>query len=286
MSKALETLRATQVGQLKNGVPKIIHQTWKTANVPEHWAASSEWARLHPDWLYVLWTDDDIRVYIQTMWPAYTGVFEALPWPIQRVDLWRYFVLRDFGGLYCDLDIVAVKNIDEALSVSGDVFLVPSANSDGVYTNAIMASTRSGEAAKFFTKIIESVKGYQESPSISFASASSRHLEIMESTGPLALTRGSQESPFTSLPKKLWNPYDLSQADLPESQDSPEALVRILPGSSWHATDSTLFSFIFIYKGPIIAITVLFLIYYIIKSEIFKEKFKYVRKRFWRRKLD
>ena len=33
----------------RNGIPKIIHQTWKDENVPEKWRKSpAEWRRLHP----------------------------------------------------------------------------------------------------------------------------------------------------------------------------------------------------------------------------------------------
>lgn len=39
-------------------VPKIIHQTWKSKDVPEQWRAAQASCRdLHPDYEYRLWTD-------------------------------------------------------------------------------------------------------------------------------------------------------------------------------------------------------------------------------------
>ena len=50
-----------EIKHTDSGIPKIIHQTWKTKEVPEKWKKSQEeWQRLHPDWLYILWTDEDI----------------------------------------------------------------------------------------------------------------------------------------------------------------------------------------------------------------------------------
>ena len=41
-------------------VPALIHQTWKTQQVPEKWAkAQQSCIDLHPDYEYKLWTDDD-----------------------------------------------------------------------------------------------------------------------------------------------------------------------------------------------------------------------------------
>ena len=41
-------------------VPAIIHQTWKTTEIPEKWReAQQSCINLHPDYDYRLWTDDD-----------------------------------------------------------------------------------------------------------------------------------------------------------------------------------------------------------------------------------
>jgi len=272
-------------GQVSKGqVPRIIHQTWKTSEVPESWASSQlSWTKLHPDWTYILWTDADIDYYMKTMWPDDYAFFKSLPWTIQRIDVWRYYVLRDFGGIYCDLDIEPIKNI-EAFITNDHIQLVPSANTSGVFTNALMVSRSSNVAKAFWTLLINSVKTYAASHTLSIVSAASRHLEIMESTGPLALTRIADEFewPITVLPKALWNPYDLSMADLPSEQTNEKAIIKLLPGSSWHEADSSMLSFILIYKGPIVAFLLLIVVFYVIKSELVKSKFRRFLRRFHR----
>lgn len=43
-----------------SAVPKIIHQTWKTTQVPAKWAAARQSCiDLHPDYEHRLWTDED-----------------------------------------------------------------------------------------------------------------------------------------------------------------------------------------------------------------------------------
>src|SRR5438105_9445997 len=41
-------------------IPKLIHQTAKTAEIPEKWRVYQKKVRaLHPGWGYRLWTDED-----------------------------------------------------------------------------------------------------------------------------------------------------------------------------------------------------------------------------------
>jgi mannosyltransferase OCH1-like enzyme len=277
LSEALQ--KASEVEPTTN-VPKIIHQTWKTTDVPEAWTSSQiAWKKLHPTWTYILWTDADIDYYMKHNWPDDYVFFKMLPWNIQRVDVWRYYVLRDFGGVYSDLDIEPIKNIESFID-QGHIQLVPSANSAGVFTNAFMISSKSDVSGAFWTLLIEDIIKYVKSYTLSVVSASSRHLEIMESTGPLALTRiaNSFSWPITILPKSRWNPYDLSYADIPNAQTSDHAIVKLLPGSSWHESDSSFFSFLLIYKGPVIVLTILIVLFYVVKSQLVASRFNFLRK--------
>ena len=47
-------------------IPKIIMQTWKNTQVPDHWKRSPESIKQHmSDWQYVLMTDDDNRKFVE-----------------------------------------------------------------------------------------------------------------------------------------------------------------------------------------------------------------------------
>jgi mannosyltransferase OCH1-like enzyme len=47
-------------------IPKIIHQTWKTENVPWKWKLYQKKVKqLHPDWEYKLWTDKNNMEFVK-----------------------------------------------------------------------------------------------------------------------------------------------------------------------------------------------------------------------------
>ena len=95
-------------------IPKIIHQTWVDNNIPDKWKISSMmWQKHHPDWQYILWTDKMIRDYIKLGYPQFLKRFDSYKYNIQRIDMIRYFILKDFGGIYCDLDLYPIQNIEK-----------------------------------------------------------------------------------------------------------------------------------------------------------------------------
>jgi mannosyltransferase OCH1-like enzyme len=53
-----------------------------------------------------LWTDKKSREFIAAEYPWFLETFDGYPYPIQRADAIRYFVLHHFGGIYIDLDDV------------------------------------------------------------------------------------------------------------------------------------------------------------------------------------
>lgn len=108
-------------------IPKIIHQTYKTEDIPEIWREPQRSClELHPDYEYKvgsipllgaktmkltgcapqLWTDEKAREFIAKEYPWFLETFDNYPYPIQRADSIRYFVLSHYGGVYLDLDDV------------------------------------------------------------------------------------------------------------------------------------------------------------------------------------
>ncbi|KAI9208645.1 nucleotide-diphospho-sugar transferase [Polychytrium aggregatum] len=94
-------------------IPQIIHQSWKTSELPkrfEKWA--NTWKRHHPTWTYVLWTDDMNRRLIETSFPWFLDLYDALPKNINRADASRYFYMYKYGGVYADLDMECLRAMD------------------------------------------------------------------------------------------------------------------------------------------------------------------------------
>ena len=94
-------------------IPRIVHQLWKTESLPTRWqAAVQSVKRYHKGWEYRLWTDEKLDDYVRTHHPRFYPAFAGLPHHIMRVDAFRYVLMHDFGGMYCDLDYEFVRPFD------------------------------------------------------------------------------------------------------------------------------------------------------------------------------
>ncbi len=104
-------------------IPKLIHQTWRDADVPETLRGYADsWRRHHPGWSYRLWTDADLSVLVESRFPALATMFHAYPQAIMRADLGRYLVLKTHGGVYADLDAEALRPWDGLLGAGRPLF--------------------------------------------------------------------------------------------------------------------------------------------------------------------
>ena len=58
-------------------IPMLIHQTWKTNDVPSHLTGLvKSWAAMNPEYTYQLWTDEDVIKHMQLNHPEL-----AILWP-------------------------------------------------------------------------------------------------------------------------------------------------------------------------------------------------------------
>jgi mannosyltransferase OCH1-like enzyme len=255
----------------KGGIPKIIHQVWindthidpnNKKNLPDDWEISrSEWKRLHPDWQYLLWTDADAVHLLQTLYPSFLKVFYDYPYLIQRADMIRYFILYTFGGIYCDLDLCPIKNIEDFLKYNVDNYFVFSANSN-VITNSVMVSTKqNGIMNTIINNLKNDIPWY----------AVGKHLTVQYSTGPMFLNNIllNVDDPFLILPRNRFNPYSIVEDKLL----SENYVFKPLNGSgSWNGIDTHLYNFVskystfFILFGLFsVVLLIMALIYYIFK---------------------
>ena len=94
-------------------IPKIIHQTYKNHNLPEIYKmCQTEIKRLHPDFEYRFYTDDDMDRLMKTEFPEYYDKFNELPRMIMKIDMFRYFLMYKYGGLYTDMDYLMFNPFD------------------------------------------------------------------------------------------------------------------------------------------------------------------------------
>tara|TARA_R110001599_G_scaffold133843_1_gene311477 strand:- start:344 stop:2539 length:2196 start_codon:yes stop_codon:yes gene_type:complete len=97
-------------------ITKIIHQSWKDRNIPNHiykkdWVES--WKNKNPDWQYVLWTDENNRDLVKNHYPEYLEIYDSYENPIDRADVARFFYMHRYGGVYVDLDFKCLKPLDD-----------------------------------------------------------------------------------------------------------------------------------------------------------------------------
>lgn len=94
-------------------IPKLIHQTAKTAEIDERCRRYQNIVRrLHPDWTYKLWTDADNDAFVKAEYPEFYPAWTALPKNIMRADVIRYLLMDKLGGLYLDTDYEMLRPFD------------------------------------------------------------------------------------------------------------------------------------------------------------------------------
>ncbi|WP_165042818.1 glycosyltransferase family 32 protein [Dysgonomonas sp. ZJ709] len=175
---------------MKQSIPKIIHQIWSGVEepLPEHFRMLGEtWKANHPTWEYVLWDNNKMNDFIQKIYPQYWNTYNSFKYNIQRWDSIRYLILNEIGGIYADFDTECLKPMNNLLKDKTCCFsLEPKEHAIalGVSTlinNAIMMS----EANHSFMKKVV-IKVFQEKNTMPYTH---RNLEILDTTGPLMLTK-------------------------------------------------------------------------------------------------
>jgi len=95
-------------------IPKIFHQTGKTADISEPYRTfRRRLQNLHPSWNYRFYDDAQCRDIVKQDFPTLLPVYDAYPYSIQRADLFRFIIVHLFGGFYLDLDVECIQAIDD-----------------------------------------------------------------------------------------------------------------------------------------------------------------------------
>ncbi|WAR63846.1 hypothetical protein PtB15_16B5 [Puccinia triticina] len=212
-------------------VPKIIHQTWKTDQIPDRWIPVREsCVSAHESWEYMLWTDKSGRELIEREYLWFLPIYDGYRYPIQRADAVRYFILHHYGGVYMDLDIGCIRPMDSLLRFD---LILPQTVPVGI-SNDLMFSAK---GHPFMDFIIHRLGQFDHDYRLNYAT-------VMFSTGPMALSallnlfRRSPSfgltpgmpafGPVRILPPKLYG------KNLAAPQPSPGPYFTHYYGSSWH----------------------------------------------------
>lgn len=100
-------------------IPKIIHQTYKSAQLPQEiLPIVAELKQKNPDWEYRFYTDDDVLNYLKThaderILDAYRRINPV--YGAAKADLFRYLVLYHEGGVYLDIKSTCIYPLSEVI---------------------------------------------------------------------------------------------------------------------------------------------------------------------------
>ena len=109
-------------------IPRIIHQTFKSGDLPPRMKeAADSWKRLNSGYDYQFHDDAAQEALIRDDFgEAAFRAYSRIEGGAFRADFWRYCVLWKTGGVYADIDTMARMPLDELIGAE-DRFIAPNA---------------------------------------------------------------------------------------------------------------------------------------------------------------
>lgn len=99
-------------------IPKKIHQIWYQGvdSLPEKYIKNAAtWRQNHPNWEYLLWDKHSMDDLIQGKYPEYLSMYQQFTYMHQKIDICKYLILWDQGGVYADMDTVSLRPLSQLL---------------------------------------------------------------------------------------------------------------------------------------------------------------------------
>jgi mannosyltransferase OCH1-like enzyme len=235
-------------------IPKIIHQTWKTTEIPENWKFGvDECKRIHSDYEYKLWTDDMMEDFVKKEYSDFYETYKSYKYHIQRCDAFRHLILYKYGGFYIDMDIVCKSKLDELINY--DLVVTKSSSYKNVFTNSFYASSPNNPFIKY---CIDNLPKHSNKYKLL-----GKHLHIVYSTGPNFLSNMIKEYKIENIP----NYYILSPNEFagdcslcnPDTCKGGKFFTHV-KGQTWNSWDSLLLNFCLCNYKNIIKVLLIILI--------------------------
>lgn len=207
-------------------IPKIMHQVWLgNKQIPIHFLKwKLNWDRLHPDWCYHLWTDEDIKKIKDK---KLNFLLDECHKFSSKSNVFRLYIILNYGGVYFDMDFDWNKNIDEFLSHKS----IACQETPGVYCNAFFGAEKNNEWVKFQWDNLDS------------------HVKLPAPWGPRLMTFAASKvsNNLETLPTKLFYPY-LWHHSFKETSSFPESYGVHHWSKSWQEKEKFNFSYILPYR--------------------------------------
>jgi mannosyltransferase OCH1-like enzyme len=168
-------------------IPPIIHQIWVGPNSRERFEKIRQtWIAQHPGWLYILWTDNEVKQLNLINQDFYDRTQSYAV----KANILRYELLYLFGGLYSDIDSECIKPFD----------IIHRAYSfyAGVYDTEIINNSIIGAAPRhpILKHVIQKIRDNKEikQPLIGQNNANNlEYMDVLYTTGPHLFTKAFLE---------------------------------------------------------------------------------------------
>lgn len=111
----------------ERSIPRITHQTWFQGwdVIPDKFQKNADnLAKLNPTYTHMKWDETSLRHECGKLGHEVVAKFDSFPYMIQKIDLGRYVVIYNYGGITVDTDMVPLKPIDEAPGIQTDPLIV------------------------------------------------------------------------------------------------------------------------------------------------------------------
>lgn len=201
---------------------------------PESWlAARNSCIELHSKFdKHHYWTDKNSKEFLEKNYPWFVKTWLSYKTNVQKADALRYFVLHHYGGVFLDMDLSCLQQLDGLFNyldnrVSPDehIFLAVKAFPVGI-SNGFMITTKNHPLLQH---VIENLELYNRNFLLP-------HATIVISTGPMCISIQIQ------LHRSLWNSIlvlDGKENMIGGKTDTP--LFKHLGSGSWHKADDMIF---------------------------------------------
>lgn len=113
-----DKLSYTYPYDIEKKFPAYIWQTWKYTPADGEFQfrdQEASWTIQHPGFVHEVITDSVALTLLRMLYasvPEVLEAYEALPLPVLRADFFRYLILYARGGIYSDIDTMALQSAD------------------------------------------------------------------------------------------------------------------------------------------------------------------------------
>ncbi|CAF1038348.1 unnamed protein product [Rotaria magnacalcarata] len=102
-----DTIRYANATWPRRRIPRLIHQTYRTHDVPAIWngTVQSVMEKNIGEFQYRRWSDIERDALVEKYEPHfYWNTYVNYPYDVQRIDSFRYVLMFHLGGIYIDMD--------------------------------------------------------------------------------------------------------------------------------------------------------------------------------------